>query len=141
MLFQWFYISRANAVSIADVQSMVRASRSHNAEHDITGLFVYSGDYFAQVIEGRDESVGPSIASIRSDVRHQILWERPLVAIGHRWFGDWSLGYIYTDVLDNCVRRIEDDRGLPSLDVLVPALLRDLVTNKRSRTAAATMVE
>lgn len=135
MLSQWFYVSRANVESIADVQDIVRVSRSRNAAGGVTGLLVYSGEHFAQVLEGPADALAAIIASIRADPRHQILWERPLAEVHHRWFGDWSMGYMYNDGLDTMLASIDASGGLPRLDELVPALLRDLVVNKRSRTS------
>lgn len=134
MYSQWFYVSRSNVESIADVQSIIRVARSRNAACGVTGLLVYSGEHFAQMLEGPAEAVAPIVAAIRADPRHRILWERPLAAIDHRWFGDWSMGYIYHDGLDTMLQSIDARGGLPRLDEIVPALLRDLVVNKRSRT-------
>ena len=134
MYSQWFYVSRANVEGIADVQSIIRVARGRNAACGVTGLLVYSGEHFAQVIEGPADAIAPIMASIRADPRHQILWERPLTETPHRWFGDWSMGYVYNDSLDTMLKSIDANGGLPRLDELVPAPIRDLVVNKRSRT-------
>ena len=136
VLRQWFYVSSANVESVAEVQRIIRVSRDRNAAHSVTGLLVYSGDHFAQVIEGPPGALDTIIASIRRDARHQIIWERLLTDIRDRWFGDWSMGYIYNDSLETLLRRVDQDGGLPALDELVPTLLRHLVVNARSRTRA-----
>lgn len=117
------------------MQRIVRVSRDRNASLDVTGLLVYSGEHFAQVLEGPGASLDSLIASIRADARHHILWERPPTATDDRWFGDWSMGYIYNHSIDELLKGFDERDGLPALDELVPALLRDIVVNERSRTS------
>lgn len=134
MLQQWFYVSRSAVESTAEVQQIVRVSRIRNGEHGVTGLLVYSGEHFAQVIEGQAEDLAPIIDSIRRDPRHQIVWERPLTSSDDRWFGDWSMGYLYNDSIEDVLRGLDTEQGVPGLDELIPRMLGDLLVNERSRT-------
>ncbi len=93
---QLFYVSTASQPGDSrTIQAILQTARRNNARLDVTGCLLYSGRYFAQVLEGSD-SVVPALAQrIASDPRHKdvvILMEthRP-----EREFGDWSMGYLH----------------------------------------------
>jgi hypothetical protein len=75
---------------LADV---LRASRQNNARVGVTGMLLYTGGSFFQVLEGPAEAVDRAFATIAADERHQravmIIRER----IPRRAFGEWSMGY------------------------------------------------
>jgi hypothetical protein len=51
-LHRVFYVSRTRLVDDFDIQSIVQASRTRNARLDVTGVLAFSGDHFAQLLEG-----------------------------------------------------------------------------------------
>lgn len=93
---QLFYVSTASQPrDSSTIQAILHTARRNNSRLDVTGCLLYSGRYFAQVLEGSD-SVVPALAQrITLDPRHRgvlILMEthRP-----EREFGDWSMGYLH----------------------------------------------
>lgn len=92
----WMYISRATIPrEDADqaIDAIVAVSRPRNAALQITGALVFSGDSFAQAIEGPAEAVAELRALIARDMRHA---ELMTVADGEqssRDFASWSLAY------------------------------------------------
>ena len=95
-VFQVFYVSRAAAAfDNAQVQSILHASRRQNARLDVTGCLLFSGDCFAQVLEGRQAVVSALARKIAADPRHvgvRVLSEGQR---DERDYADWAMGYLY----------------------------------------------
>jgi hypothetical protein len=75
-----------------EVERIVIGARGRNSANGITGMLVFTGDHFAQLLEGPAQSVDLIISSIRLDSRHHSLVEFTQL-IEKRAFGAWSLGY------------------------------------------------
>jgi hypothetical protein len=82
-----------------EVSRIIQVSRVNNAARGMTGVLVYTGTDFAQLIEGRHESVEALWRKLRADPRHRDVvpfidepTERP-------WFETWRMGYLYDDTL------------------------------------------
>ena len=95
-LVQLFYVSRAtSAYDEEAVKAILAASRRNNLHEDVTGCLLFSGRYFAQVLEGPSQVVFERVDRIRADARHvdfRLLAERPVTL---REYGDWSMGYLH----------------------------------------------
>lgn len=77
--------------AVADV---VRTARAHNQAHDITGVLVFDGENFVQLLEGPETAVRELMARIARDPRHhrvQICHEHP-GRVPPR-FPDWSMAF------------------------------------------------
>lgn len=65
------YVSTAStAINDAVLSQIVSAAAQNNAAHDISGLLVYNGINFLQVLEGREESILALMEKIQRDHRH-----------------------------------------------------------------------
>jgi hypothetical protein len=75
-----------------EVDRIVAGAREKNRTNGISGMLVFTGDHFSQVLEGPEEPLDELMVSIRRDQRHHSLCEfaRPVSA---RSFAAWSLGY------------------------------------------------
>lgn len=76
------------SLALADIKS---ASVATNTEEDITGLLIAAPRYFAQLLEGHDQSLEVVMARIAADRRHtdiRILRHSP---IRRRSGGSWRL--------------------------------------------------
>jgi hypothetical protein len=95
-VFQTFYVSRASdPFDSAAIESVLRTARLNNARHHVTGCLLFSGHYFAQVLEGPHAAVTALVERIARDPRHaglRVLAERER---GEREFADWPLGYLH----------------------------------------------
>ena len=106
---QLFYISRASKeFDSALIQDILQVARRNNHQLDVTGCLLYSGTFFAQVLEGSNEVVQELALRIARDPRHhevQFLLENHRV---EREYGDWSMGYLHdqglADVLESLMR-------------------------------------
>lgn len=73
---------------------MVRQSVANNKKLNLTGILLFDGTYFFQVLEGDGEKVNAMIAKIGLDPRHaniQVLSSRQVEA---RLFPKWSMELI-----------------------------------------------
>ena len=88
------YTSRPRTgLSFAEIPRIVAAGRTNNLHAGITGVLLFTGRDFVQLIEGAPEAVADLWASIRADPRHHdlmVLLDEPAP---DRWFGDWRVGY------------------------------------------------
>ncbi len=95
-LAYWMYVSRA-AVAREDtdkiVDAIAAASRPRNAALDVTGALIFSGDSFAQIIEGPAKAIAELRVIISRDARHRALLTLAEGAKNSRDFVSWSLAY------------------------------------------------
>jgi Sensors of blue-light using FAD len=93
----------------AELPRIIARSRINNARDEISGVLVYSGTDFVQLIEGPPTAVGALWARIRADPRHHDILVFVDTRDPTRWCNDWRVGY-----LDNLalVRQIADWRTL-----------------------------
>jgi hypothetical protein len=97
MLRQIFYVSRAQRpFSEAELQALLHLSQRNNRLRDVTGCLMYSGQHFAQTLEGQPQVVGELVARIGRDPRHNslaVVLDQPAT---RRMHPDWSMGYVYS---------------------------------------------
>ncbi len=93
-LLSILYTSNARApFGDDDLAALLAQSRASNAARDLTGMLLYRGGRFVQVLEGPEPVVRDLLATIRQDSRHsdmRVLIEQP---IAHREFREWTMGY------------------------------------------------
>ena len=118
-LMSFLYVSRV-APGLAEaktVASITRQARVHNAIAGITGVLVFDGESFAQLVEG----IPPSIV----DLHHRILRDERHRDVQTLWFGEagvereypgWELGYLLSE--DNASMQIDRLRGLGEREAL-----------------------
>ena len=93
-LFSLTYSSTA-VVPFGDdeLARLLESSRVANVGTDLSGLLLYRGGRFLQVLEGPESAVRDAIDRIRRDPRHRdvrILVSEP---VEERRFPDWTMGY------------------------------------------------
>jgi hypothetical protein len=74
-------------------------SRVNNAARGLTGVLVYTGTDFAQLIEGRHETVETLWRTLRADPRHHDIVTFLDEPTERAWFETWRMGYLYDDSL------------------------------------------
>ncbi len=94
MVYQLMYYSTAcNEPSDGELLKILETSRINNKRSDITGLLLYGGGVFFQVLEGAKSEVQDCYARIEHDNRHHsllLLVERDVAA---RNFDQWAMAY------------------------------------------------
>lgn len=95
---QLLYVSRtARHMAADEVVAIHKQARDRNARRDITGLLLYGGGYFLQLLEGAASAVTDLYTRISRDPRHtevRILFTQ---SCRRRIFPNWSMGLLVLD--------------------------------------------
>ena len=76
-----------------EIRAILESGRPRNRALHVTGALVFTGRYFAEVLEGAPESLDALLASIRVDARHtgmNIVEREP---ISRRLYSNWDMAY------------------------------------------------
>ncbi|MEI7611528.1 MAG: BLUF domain-containing protein [Betaproteobacteria bacterium] len=93
-LIHLIYVSRASIeCDDAELDTMLESSVRHNATQHVTGMLLYSGGNFMQVLEGEDTAVDETYGRIAKDHRHKGLIVVVREPIKKRDFESWSMGF------------------------------------------------
>ena len=94
MIYQIAYTSAPSRdLSEQEYIRILEQSRRNNPRFGLTGILIYAGGSFIQVLEGEKSAVEQRLAVIREDPRHHhvmrlVAHERPA-----RHFAEWSMGW------------------------------------------------
>ena len=75
----------------SDLEDIHRSARELNALDGITGLLVFNGTHFLQIIEGAHDAIEDLLERLRRDPRHTGLEVRDDRKVRSRSFPDWSM--------------------------------------------------
>ena len=93
-LYQIMYISSATGdVSFTQCATIAQTAAQKNSSEDVTGLLLYNGKRFLQVLEGPRDSVERIYERIGRDSRHHALVMLRQQEIDDREFGTWGMAY------------------------------------------------
>ncbi len=86
------YTSQAElGLSARDLADIQERARHLNALDGITGLLVFDGNRFLQIVEGSPEAIDNLVDRLRRDSRHSALEIRDERLVEERSFPDWSM--------------------------------------------------
>ncbi len=95
VLRQLAFASRARLeLRASETSDLIATSRSNNARDDITGVLLYTGDSFLQIIEGRDIAVSALWRRLAVDDRHHSIVSLFDRTERDRGFSGWRAGYV-----------------------------------------------
>lgn len=97
----------------SDLEDIHRTAREQNAIDGITGLLVFNGTHFLQIVEGSEEAVDDLVERLRKDPRHTGFEVRDRRKVDTRSFPDWSMELVrvkasYFEARDTIEDRIPD---------------------------------
>jgi hypothetical protein len=93
-MYHLVYVSSAvNLFSDAQLGSLLEVSRRNNSSCGVTGLLLYIGGNFIQVLEGDQEIVLATHLRIANDPRHRGMITLLQGECEHRDFDEWSMGF------------------------------------------------
>jgi hypothetical protein len=93
-MYSLTYISSAtNLFSRDELRSLLSASRSNNDRAGLTGMLLYKGGNFMQVLEGDRRAVQAAQAKIMSDPRHKGIIVLLQGEVPARSFRKWSMAF------------------------------------------------
>lgn len=92
-LIRLFYVSRPRpGITVPEVRRIVGTSQVNNRRRGVTGLLVYDGQAFAQILEGSAEALESLMARIGADDRHgEVHMLQREVDVAERRFGAWAM--------------------------------------------------
>ena len=89
------YTSWAGAtIGDEDVDSILRSARTNNPLDGLTGVLIFNGSAFVQVLEGAELAVEDMARRLERDPRHFNFRIREERLIESRAFPDWSMAYL-----------------------------------------------
>ncbi len=95
-LYSLLYISRST-IALSDakevVDQIIDTALDFNPTVGLTGALLFTGTYFAQVLEGDVAAIDELIEIIRRDSRHEQMLIVDRSPISKRRFTDWSMAY------------------------------------------------
>lgn len=97
----------------SDLEAIHRTAREVNALEGITGLLIFNGTHFLQIIEGAPNAIDELVQKLRRDPRHSAFEVRDERAIDERSFPDWSMEMVrvsasYFEAKDTISDRLPD---------------------------------
>lgn len=104
----------------SDLEDIHRSARELNALDGITGLLVFNGTHFLQIIEGAHDAIEDLLDRLRRDPRHTGLEVRDERRIDKRSFPDWSMEMVRVNASYFKARETITDR----LPATVPEAIR-----------------
>ena len=84
----------------SDLEAIGTTAQRENAARGITGLLIFNGTHFLQIIEGAPDALRQLIDNLRRDIRHSAVEVRHDDPIGQRSFPGWSMEVV--KVSANC---------------------------------------
>jgi hypothetical protein len=76
-----------------ELLNILKLSRQNNSSKDVTGLLLYKGGNFMQVLEGPDEAVEALYEKIKADPRHKDVNVLSREQISARQFPAWEMAF------------------------------------------------
>ncbi len=108
-LKQLIYVSSICHLELeSEIGNILNSSIRRNEENNITGMLLYSGGNFLQVLEGEEDKVIRTFARIKQDSRHCQITEILFETITQRDFPKWSMGFRHLSA--------EDIKAIPESD-------------------------
>ncbi|MGY2134952.1 BLUF domain-containing protein [Hymenobacter sp. HD11105] len=94
MLYSLIYTSRAvRPLDEQSLQTLLAQARHHNASQHLTGVLLYAGGRFLQVLEGPRTEVEALFARIQRDPRHVHVRLVGRGVVRRREFPQWGMGF------------------------------------------------
>ncbi|MEL6528406.1 MAG: BLUF domain-containing protein [Pseudomonadota bacterium] len=91
MLSQYLYISTAPSLSRDEVEAILASSARNNPARGVTGLLLYNGRNFLQLLEGEELELVDLMVRISHDPRHAGLSILDRTTIEERACPDWAM--------------------------------------------------
>ena len=128
------YTSRARLdLGDEDLAAIQQTARHLNALDGISGLLLFDGSRFLQIVEGAEDAVDNLVERLRMDPRHSAFEVRDERYVDRRSFPDWSMELVRVSSGYRSAKE-EVERALP--DAVTPPV-RELVLKMSGAMAAA----
>ncbi len=99
-LVRLVYVSEASVpFTDGDLATLLRKSQRNNAGRGVTGVLLYAGGHFMQVLEGPADAVTERLAVIGADPRHRNVHQLFCEVATTRLFARWTMGTLSVDAV------------------------------------------
>lgn len=93
-LIHLIYVSTARAeFDSAELDRILESASRHNTPQDITGMLLYAGGSFMQVLEGEESAIDETYQRVKKDPRHKDIFLLVREPIEQRNFAKWRMGF------------------------------------------------
>lgn len=100
-MIQLTYLSSPTRhMSVDDLVDILNTARDNNARLGVSGMLLYTGEWFIQVLEGTEKVVDDLVAEIKKDPRHKDFRVLERKKITSREYADWTMGFKRIDKND-----------------------------------------
>ena len=79
--------------SPASFGKIIAPARTNNESNHVSGMLVYTGAHFLEIVEGDERDLDALWARVESDGRHDGLQRHAYEPCDGRWFAGWKVGY------------------------------------------------
>lgn len=125
MISQYLYISTAPSLSREDVDAVLASSQRNNVARGVTGLLLYNGRNFLQLLEGEESELVTLMVKISHDPRHTGISMIDRKIVGERVCPNWAMKRV--TIADSVEKRREAlEAELPEA---LDAQTRKIITN------------
>lgn len=101
-MFYLLYVSSAvKDMSNEELIQLLKQSRLNNFRNRVTGMLLYKGGNFMQIIEGEKDIILKLFDTIKNDGRHKDVIKIMTGDIEKNNFRDWSMGFMYMNEAGN----------------------------------------
>jgi uncharacterized membrane protein (DUF373 family) len=84
-------------MSTDDLMDILKKSRENNSRHGVSGMLLFTGDCFIQVLEGDEKVVDDLVHTIKNDPRHKGFRVLDRKKISVREYSEWTMGFKRVD--------------------------------------------
>lgn len=93
-LLSLIYVSSGTgSLTKIEIEEILTKARNKNASKAISGMLLYKGGNFLQVLEGPEKAVTELLETIRRDVRHDGIIVLHKERIQQRRFQEWAMAF------------------------------------------------
>ena len=108
MILHLLYISQTTPLfsEDSDLIRIVRSSMKNNKDLEVTGMLVKNGNFFIQLLEGKERAVMKVYNEIAHDRRHSNIKSLMTFQNATRIFPEWYMGLVDSKVHDVSIREL-----------------------------------
>ena len=104
------YVSSATKeMTDEDLTALMAQARSNNEKAGVTGMLMYGGGNFVQVLEGEEETIAGLFQRISQDPRQNGIIVIDEMTIKKRAFPDWSMAF--RRIRKEALRKLREKQG------------------------------
>lgn len=92
-----YFSTPTRSMTLSEVRELLIKAQINNHFKDVTGMLLFDGDSFLQILEGPKETVMALYEKIERDPRHTQCTSLMEREIAQRDFGDWSMGLAHIE--------------------------------------------